>query len=73
MYRENWLEDVGDICVSTLDGLSAKSKKGLQMTHQDRASKDVCLGFLFLLSVCNSEGFLNETGLKNIKKNVTIH
>ena len=74
MVQDNWLEDVGDFCVSTLDRLNAKSERGLKMTHQDKASKDVCLGYLFLLAVCNSEGILREAGVNNtLRRNVTLH
>ena len=51
MLHENWLEDVGDICISTLDRLNAKAERGLPMTHQDKTSRDICLGYLFLLSI----------------------
>ena len=71
MVQDNWLEDVGDICISTLDRLNAKSERGLKMTHQDKTSRDICLGYLFLLSICNSEGFLKETGFNTT--NVTLH
>ena len=74
MVQDNWLEDVGNICVSTLDRLNAKSERGLKMTHQDKTSRDICLAYLFLLSVCDSEGFLKETSLNNtFKRNVTLH
>ena len=58
MVQDNWLED-------------AKSERGLKMTHQDKKSRDICLAYLFLLSVCNSEGFLKETGFNTT--NVTLH
>ena len=74
MVQDNWLEDVGNICISTLDRLSAKSERGLKMTHQDKTSRDICLGYLFLLSICNNEGILRETGLNNnLPRNVTLH
>ena len=74
MVQDNWLEDVGDICISTLDRLNAKSERGLKMTHQDKTSRDICLGYLFLLSVCNNEGILRETGFNNtLRRNVTLH
>jgi len=74
MVQDNWLEDVGDICISTLDRLNAKSERGLKMTHQDKTSRDICLGYLFLLSICNNEGILRETGLNNnLPRNVTLH
>ena len=74
MVQDSWLEDVGDICISTLDRLNAKSERGLKMTHQDKTSRDICLGYLFLLSICNNEGILRETGLNNnLPRNVTLH
>ncbi len=74
MLHENWLEDVGDICISTLDRLNAKAERGLPMTHQDKTSRDICLGYLFLLSICENEGIFNTEGISgNYKKNMTIH
>jgi|TARA_R110001583_G_scaffold182699_1_gene340797 hypothetical protein len=74
MQDSLWLEDVGDMCISTLDRLNAKVQKGIDITHEDKVMQDVCLGYLFLLNVCNDEGVLYKTGLSdNLKRNVTLH
>ena len=74
MQDNFWLEDVGDMCISTLDRLNAKVKKGIDTTHEDKVMQDVCLGYLFLLSVCNDEGVFFKAGLSdNLKRNVTLH
>jgi len=59
----HWLEDVGNLCVSTLDRLNAKTQQGRDITHEDKIMQDVCLGYLFMLSVCNAEGVLQEAKL----------
>lgn len=74
MQDSLWLEDVGDMCISTLDRLNAKVQKGIDITHEDKVMQDVCLGYLFLLNVCNDEGVLYKIGLSdNLKRNVTLH
>ena len=74
MPQDNWLEDVGDMCVSTLDRLNAKAQRNMDITHEDKVMRDVCLGYLFMLGICNAEGVFREVGLTdNLKRNVTIH
>ena len=74
MQDRHWLEDVGDMCISTLDRLNAKVQKGIDITHEDKVMQDVCLGYLFMLGICNAEGVFSEVGLTdNLKRNVTIH
>jgi len=67
-----WLGDVGDLCVSTLERL--KNKKGADISREDKVMRDVCLGYLFMLNVCNAEGVFEDVGLSgNLKRSVTIH
>ena len=69
-----WLEDVGDMCISTLDRLNAKVQQGIDITHEDKVMQDVCLGYLFMLGVCNDEGVFRQAGLSdNLRRNVTLH
>ena len=74
MQDRVWLEDVGDMCISTLDRLNAKVQQGIDITHEDKVMQDVCIGYLFMLALCNNEGVFLNAGLSdNLRRNVTIH
>tara|TARA_R110002012_G_scaffold295525_2_gene492131 strand:- start:192 stop:416 length:225 start_codon:yes stop_codon:yes gene_type:complete len=74
MQDRYWLEDVGDMCISTLDRLNAKVQKGMDITHEDKVMQDVCLGYLLMLSICNDEGVFVQAGLSdNLRRNITLH
>ncbi len=69
-----WLENVGDMCISTLDRLNAKIEQGTDITHEDKVMQDVCIGYLLMLSICNAEGVFKDGSLPdNYKRNITIH
>ena len=74
MQDRYWLEDVGDMCISTLDRLNAKVQKGMDITHEDKVMQDVCLGYLLMLSIRNDEGVFVQAGLSdNLRRNITLH
>jgi hypothetical protein len=46
----------------------------MDITHEDKVMQDVCLGYLFMLGVCNDEGVFRQAGLSdNLRRNVTLH
>ena len=74
MIQDNWLEDVGDLCVTTLEMLNTKVQSGSVVTNDDKLLRDICLGYLYMLSLCNEEGLISETHIPlNLRKNITIH
>lgn len=75
MNNDNhWLEDVRDKCVCALDRINEQSQQGISISHEDKILKDVCLGYLFMLGICNAEGVFNNIGkTDNFKRNITLH
>ena len=69
--KENWLREVTDICNTTLDILNDKVETEGRISTADQVMTDLCMGYLYLLSICNSEGLFTET--KIIDKNITLH
>ena len=72
--KEDWLKEVSDICTTTLEILNDKVETEGRISTADQVMTDLCMGYLYLLSVCNKEGLLETSKLQNlIDKNVTIH
>jgi|TARA_B100002003_G_C13956679_1_gene463588 hypothetical protein len=72
--RDNWLQEVSEFCVATLEDLNDKAQEGEYVSPKDQTMTDLCMGYLFLLSVCNTEGLLDPSKIQNsIDKNITIH
>ena len=69
--KENWLREVTDICNTTLDILNDKVETEGRISTADQVMTDLCMGYLYLLSICNSEGLFTNT--KIIDKNITLH
>ena len=69
--KENWLREVSDICTTTLEILNDKVETEGRISTADQVMTDLCMGYLYLLSICNSEGLFTET--KIINKNITLH
>ena len=69
--KEDWLREVTDICTTTLDILNDKVETEGRISTADQVMTDLCMGYLYLLSICNSEGLFTQT--KTIDKNITIH
>jgi hypothetical protein len=69
--KEDWLREVTDICTTTLDILNDKVETEGRISTADQVMTDLCMGYLYLLSICNSEGLFTET--KIIDKNITLH
>lgn len=69
--KEDWLREVTDICTTTLDILNDKVETEGRISTADQVMTDLCMGYLYLLSICNSEGLFTNT--KIINKNITLH
>ena len=69
--KEDWLREVTDICTTTLDILNDKVETEGRISTADQVMTDLCMGYLYLLSICNSEGLF--TNKKIIDKNITLH
>ena len=69
--KEDWLREVTDICTTTLDILNDKVETEGRISTADQVMTDLCMGYLYLLSICNSEGLFINT--KIIDKNITLH
>ena len=69
--KEDWLKEVSDICTTTLEILNDKVESEGRISTADQVMTDLCMGYLYLLSICNSEGLFTNT--KIIDKNITLH
>jgi len=75
-YNDNsgeWLDEVGDLCMKTLSQLNSKAERNSPVTRQDVVLRDVCLAYLYLMTICHNEGLLSEFLTNNITTNRTIH
>ena len=71
--RDEWLEDVAKTCSTTLAVLNRKAENEGYVSEADQMMSDLCMGYLYLLNVCDSEGVLLENSIiKTITKN-TLH
>ena len=70
----NWLHQVGEVCATTLELLEEKADAVGHVSHADETMKELCIGYLYLLGLCDSQGLLLEKELPDaVKKNITIH
>ena len=70
----NWLHQVGEVCATTLELLEEKADSVGYVSHADETMKELCIGYLYLLGLCDSQGLLLEKELPDaVKKNITIH
>jgi hypothetical protein len=69
--KEDWLREVTDICTTTLDILNDKVETEGRISTADQVMTDLCMGYLYLLSICNSEGLF--TKINFIDENKTLH
>ena len=57
--RDEWLEEVAKTCSVTLSILNKKAKNKGYISEADQMMSDVCMGYLYLLNVCDTEGVLS--------------
>ena len=74
---DNWLKDVAETAAVTLDVLNKKAEQRGVVTHADETVQSLCMGYLYLLHLCDQQGVLErrdiETLTDTIKKHTTIH
>ena len=74
---DNWLKDVAENASVTLDVLNKKAEQRGVVTHADETVQSLCMGYLYLLNLCDQQGVLDreeiETLTDVIKKHTTIH
>jgi len=71
--RDEWLEEVAKTCSVTLAILNKKAEAHGNISDADQMMSDVCMGYLYLLNVCDSEGVLLEAPIIKTITNTTIH
>tara|TARA_R100000656_G_scaffold124101_1_gene101541 strand:- start:175 stop:417 length:243 start_codon:yes stop_codon:yes gene_type:complete len=76
--RNQWLDQVAKTCSATLSILHKKAQSEGHISDADQMMSDVCMAYLYLLSVCDAEGTLTDTDVPFIsaltnKLNTTIH
>lgn len=70
---DNWLHHVGEVCTTTLELLNEKAENEGYVSHADETMKELCIGYLYLLGLCDSQGLLIDELPSTIKNNITIH
>jgi hypothetical protein len=72
-----WLKDVAETAAVTIDNLDKKSQERGTVTYADEKVQSLCMGYLYLLHLCDQQGVLErrdiETLTDTIKKHTTIH
>jgi len=71
--RDKWLEEVAKTCSITLAVLNKKATNKGHISEADQMMSDVCMGYLYLLNVCDSEGVLLELPIVETITDNTIH
>ena len=71
--RDKWLEEVAKTCSVTLAVLHKKATNEGHISEADQMMSDVCMGYLYLLNVCDSEGVLLELPIVETITDNTIH
>jgi hypothetical protein len=70
-----WLEQIALTCSMTLSLLNKKAEKEGKVAEEDQLMSEVCMGYLYLLNVCDSTGALDQYPENTIGTvlNRTIH
>jgi hypothetical protein len=55
-----WLEEIALSCSMTLRILNKKAEEQGFISDSDQIMNDVCMGYLYLLNVCDSTGALEQ-------------
>ena len=71
--RDEWREEVAKTCSVTLAVLNKKAEHEGYISEADQMMSDVCMGYLYLLNVCDSEGVLLEAPIVETITEKTIH
>ena len=74
---DNWLKDVAETAAVTLDILNKKAEQRGVVTHADETVQSLCMGYLYLLNLCDQCNVLDRRDIESltevIKKHTTIH
>tara|TARA_B100000497_G_C7610816_1_gene366821 strand:- start:833 stop:1063 length:231 start_codon:yes stop_codon:yes gene_type:complete len=74
---ESWLKDVAETAAVTLDVLDKKAERRGTVTHADETVQTLCMGYLYLLNLCDQQGILERRDIETltdiIKKHTAIH
>ena len=74
---DHWLKDVAETAAVTLDVLNKKAEQRGVVTHADETVQSLCMGYLYLLNLCDTYELLERRDLETltdlIKKHTTIH
>mgnify|MGYP003140317082 CR=1 FL=1 len=75
MEHTEWLEQIAATCSMTLSLLNKKAEEKGIVAEEDQLMSEVCMGYLYLLNVCDSTGALESYSEHSIGKilNNTIH
>ena len=60
MEKAVWLEEIALSCSMTLRILNKKAEEQGFISDSDQIMNDVCMGYLYLLNVCDSTGALEQ-------------
>ena len=71
--RDQWVEEVAKTCSVTLAILNKKAENEGYISEADQMMSDVCMGYLYLLNVCDTEGVLLEAPIVKTITEKTIH
>jgi hypothetical protein len=71
--KEAWLEGVAITCSSTLSALNKKAEAERYITDEDQMMSEICMGYLYLLHIAQSEGVLTQDTLLGKNLTRTIH
>ena len=71
--NKEWLEDIAAYSTSTLALLNRKAEKSKQISDGDQMMSEICMGYLYLLYVANSEGVLDLPESIGNALNRTVH
>jgi hypothetical protein len=55
-----WLEEVAATCSVTLSILNKKAEQDGHVSEPDQVMSNICMGYLYLLNVCDSAGVLDD-------------
>tara|TARA_B100000902_G_C27289059_1_gene906116 strand:- start:428 stop:661 length:234 start_codon:yes stop_codon:yes gene_type:complete len=77
MKNNEWLDDVAETCTVTLNVLQKKAEERGKLTHADQTMTNLCLGYLYLLNVCDQNHLFDDSSVSGlteiIKQKTTIH
>ena len=74
---EGWLKEVAETAAITIETLEKKSQDRGTTTYADERVQSLCMGYLYLLNLCDTYEILERRDLETltdlIKKHTTIH